>query len=138
MDRKNKDPWSFALNGDDSDKSSGNESPFSTRSSSSSSDTSSDSSVEKEPATEMESLCIPGGSYDIISKSNMQQFVQKIDGNASLDDQGCDMMARIADAFVNDVSMRMVKLAKYRKSHVGVLDLKFVLKREYNMEFPIE
>lgn len=68
----------------------------------------------------------------------MLQFVQKIDANSSLDDQGCDMMARIADAFVNDVSMRMVKLAKYRKSDVSVLDLKFILKREFNMEFPIE
>jgi len=68
----------------------------------------------------------------------MLQFVQKIDANSSLDDQGCDMMARIADAFVNDISMRMVKLAKYRKSDVSVLDLKFILKREFNMEFPIE
>ncbi|EDX03735.1 GD22695 [Drosophila simulans] len=47
-------------------------------------------------------------------------------------------MARIADSFVNDVSMRMVKLAKYRKSDVSVVDLKFILKREFNMEFPIE
>ncbi|XP_017117196.1 transcription initiation factor TFIID subunit 12 isoform X2 [Drosophila gunungcola] len=132
MERKNKEPRSFGLNGngDDSDKSSGNESPFSTRSSSSSSDTSSDSSVEKEPSSEAESLCIPSGSYD--------QFVQKTDANASLDDQGCDLMAKIADAFVNDVSMRMVKLAKHRKSRVGLLDLEFVLKREYNMEFPNE
>ncbi|XP_017117197.1 transcription initiation factor TFIID subunit 12 isoform X3 [Drosophila gunungcola] len=131
MERKNKEPRSFGLNGngDDSDKSSGNESPFSTRSSSSSSDTSSDSSVEKEPSSEAESLCIPSGSYD---------FVQKTDANASLDDQGCDLMAKIADAFVNDVSMRMVKLAKHRKSRVGLLDLEFVLKREYNMEFPNE
>jgi len=68
----------------------------------------------------------------------MLQFVQKIDANSSLDDQGCDMMARIADAFVNDISMRIVKLAKYRKSDVSVLDLKFILKREFNMEFPIE
>ncbi|KAI8042262.1 transcription initiation factor TFIID subunit 12 isoform X1 [Drosophila gunungcola] len=140
MERKNKEPRSFGLNGngDDSDKSSGNESPFSTRSSSSSSDTSSDSSVEKEPSSEAESLCIPSGSYDIITKAHLQQFVQKTDANASLDDQGCDLMAKIADAFVNDVSMRMVKLAKHRKSRVGLLDLEFVLKREYNMEFPNE
>ncbi|XP_016997653.2 transcription initiation factor TFIID subunit 12 [Drosophila takahashii] len=136
MERKNKDFWSFGRNGDDSDKSSDSETHFSTRSSSSSSDSSSDSCVEVKPSSEMESLCVPGGSYDIITKSNLQQFVQKIDGNSSLDDQGCDMMAKIADAFANDVSMRMVKLAKYRKSRVGLLDLKFVLKREYNMEFP--
>nr|AAV33345.1 TAF-like protein [Drosophila melanogaster] len=135
----NMEPWSFALNFDDSDKSSDNESHSSTRSSSRSSDTSIDtSSVEKEPASVIESQSVPGGSYDIISKTNMLQFVQKIDANSSLDDQGCDMMARIADAFVNDVSMRMVKLAKYRKSDVSVLDLKFILKREFNMEFPIE
>ncbi|EDW54263.1 transcription initiation factor TFIID subunit 12 [Drosophila sechellia] len=138
MDRNNMDPWSFALNFDDSDKSSDNESHSSTRSSSRSSDTSSESSVEKEPATAIESQSVPGGSYDIITKSNMLQFVQKIDANSSLDDQGCDLMARIADSFVNDVSMRMVKLAKYRKSDVSVMDLKFILKREFNMEFPIE
>ncbi|KMY88112.1 transcription initiation factor TFIID subunit 12 [Drosophila simulans] len=138
MDRNNMDPWSFALNFDDSDKSSDNESHSSTRSSSRSSDTSSESSVEKEPATVIESQSVPGGSYDIITKSNMLQFVQKIDANSSLDDQGCDLMARIADSFVNDVSMRMVKLAKYRKSDVSVVDLKFILKREFNMEFPIE
>uniref|UniRef100_A0A6P4EGG6 Transcription initiation factor TFIID subunit 12 n=1 Tax=Drosophila rhopaloa TaxID=1041015 RepID=A0A6P4EGG6_DRORH len=138
MERKNKDLWSYGLNGDDSDKSSGNESPFSTRSSSSSSETSSESSVEKEPSSEMENICIPGGTYDIITKGNLQQFVQKIDVNSSLDDQGCDMMAKIADAFVNDVSMRIVKLAKHRKSRVSLLDLEFVLKREYNMEFPNE
>eukprot|EP00099_Drosophila_melanogaster_P017887 NP_608852.1 TBP-associated factor 30kD subunit alpha-2 [Drosophila melanogaster] len=135
----NMEPWSFALNFDDSDKSSDNESHSSTRSSSRSSDTSIDtSSVEKEPASVIESQSVPGGSYDIISKTNMLQFVQKIDANSSLDDQGCDMMARIADAFVNDISMRIVKLAKYRKSDVSVLDLKFILKREFNMEFPIE
>ncbi|EDX03736.1 GD22694 [Drosophila simulans] len=87
MDRNNMDPWSFALNFDDSDKSSDNESHSSTRSSSRSSDTSSESSVEKEPATVIESQSVPGGSYDIITKSNMLQFVQKIDANSSLDDQ---------------------------------------------------
>ncbi|XP_016955021.1 uncharacterized protein LOC108027910 [Drosophila biarmipes] len=139
MDRKNKDLWSFGRSDSDSDKSSGNETPFLTRSSSSSSDnSSSDSSDEKAQSSETENLPLPGGSYDIITKSNMQQFVQKIDGNSSLDDQGCDLMATIADSFADDVSMRIVKLAQYRKSRVGLLDLKFVLKREYNMEFPNE
>jgi len=48
------------------------------------------------------------------------------------------MLAKIADSFADDVSMRMVKLAQFRKSRVGLLDLKFILKREYNMEFPNE
>ncbi|XP_037708369.1 suppressor protein SRP40 [Drosophila subpulchrella] len=138
MERKNKDFWSFGRNDDDSDKSSGNETPFSTRSSSSSSESSSDSSDEKAQSSEMETLSIQEGSYDIISKSHLQQFVQKIDGNSSLDDQGSDMMAKIADSFADDVSMRMVKLAQFRKSRVSLLDLKFILKREYNMEFPNE
>lgn len=60
------EPWSFALNFDDSDKSSDNESHSSTRSSSRSSDTSIDtSSVEKEPASVIESQSVPGGSYDV-------------------------------------------------------------------------
>ncbi|XP_017063298.2 transcription initiation factor TFIID subunit 12 [Drosophila eugracilis] len=123
MDRKNKGPWS-SRNNDDSDSSSGNDMIFGARSSSTSTDTSSESSVEKEQPTEMEYLCIPGGSYDIISNSSIQQLVQKIDGSSSLDDQGCDMIAKIADAFVNDVAVRMVKLAKHRKDKVGLLDLK--------------
>ncbi|XP_017043970.1 uncharacterized protein LOC108089980 [Drosophila ficusphila] len=138
MERKKKDPWSCALNGDDSDKSSSNESPSTTRSSSSSSDSSSESSDEKKPASEMESLSIPGGSYDIVTKGNLHHFVEKIDANATLDDQASDMVAKIADAFANDVAMRIVKLGKHRKSRVGLLDLEFVLKREYNMEFPNE
>lgn len=71
----------------------------------------------------------------IITKSNLHAFVQKIDLSASMDDQAYDMMGKIADAFVNDVALRIVKLAKYRKERLGLLDLKFIFKREYNMEF---
>jgi len=158
MERKNKDLWSFGRDDDDSDKSSEDETPFSTRSSSSSSESSSDSSDEMAQSSEMENIPIQEGSYDvsndfphqevlieplfsptqIISKSHLLQFVQKIDGSCSLDDQGSDMLAKIADSFADDVSMRMVKLAQFRKSRVGLLDLKFILKREYNMEFPNE
>lgn len=72
----------------------------------------------------------------IIRKSNLNRFVQKIDKSASLDDQAADLVAKCANAFIKDVSMRLVKLAKYRNDTPGLLDLKFTLKREYNMEFP--
>lgn len=74
----------------------------------------------------------------IISEANLKQFVHKVDRNAVLDDQAIDMMAKIADVFVNDVARRVVKLAQYRKERMSLLDLKFTLKREYNMEFPNE
>ncbi|KAH8412717.1 hypothetical protein KR009_004878 [Drosophila setifemur] len=136
MNKKKKDPWSLAFNGDDSDKSSCNGSPYSNRSTSSSSESSSESSVENELSSDKENLSHLGSSSDIISKNSLQIFVQKIDPNASLDDQAYDMLAKIADAFVNDVSMRIVKLAKYRKDRLSLLDLEFTIKREYNLEFP--
>lgn len=62
--------------------------------------------------------------------------MQRIDKTATLDDQAADLVAKCANAFIKDVSMRLVKLAKYRNSEPSLLDLKFTLKREYNMEFP--
>jgi len=65
MERKNKDIWSFGRDDDDSDKSSEDETPFSTRSSSSSSESSSDSSDEMAQSSEMENIPIQEGSYDV-------------------------------------------------------------------------
>jgi len=65
MERKNKDLWSFGRDDDDSDKSSEDETPFSTRSSSSSSESSSDSSDEMAQSSEMENIPIQEGSYDV-------------------------------------------------------------------------
>lgn len=62
--------------------------------------------------------------------------MQRIDKAATLDDQAADLVSKCANAFIKDVSMRLVKLAKYRNSEPSLLDLKFTLKREYNMEFP--
>lgn len=62
--------------------------------------------------------------------------MQRIDKTATLDDQAADLVAKCGNAFIKDVSMRLVKLAKYRNSEPSLLDLKFTLKREYNMEFP--
>jgi len=53
-----------------------------------------------------------------------------------LDDQAADLVTKCANAFIKDVCMRLTKLAKYRNDVPGLLDLKFILKREYNMEFP--
>ncbi|XP_001965197.3 transcription initiation factor TFIID subunit 12 isoform X1 [Drosophila ananassae] len=130
----NQDPWSSSL-ADDSDKSSCKSSPFSNRSSDSSNESSTESSFDKELSSDKEDSLSGLGSYEIITKSNLHAFVQKIDLSASMDDQAYDMMGKIADAFVNDVALRIVKLAKYRKERLGLLDLKFIFKREYNMEF---
>ncbi|KAH8333074.1 hypothetical protein KR074_004128, partial [Drosophila pseudoananassae] len=130
----NQNPW-YLARGDDSDTSSCKSSRFS-----SSSTDSSESSYESSIDTPLfndnkDSLSKLASSYEIITRTNLNTFVQKIDSKASMDDQTYDIMANIADAFVNDVALRIVKLAKYRKERVGLLDLNFILKREYNMEF---
>ncbi|XP_017025402.1 uncharacterized protein Taf12L [Drosophila kikkawai] len=124
------------LSSDDSDSSFGNGSPLTNRSSSSSSDTSSVSSVKSNSSSSEEERNLLDSNYDIITELNLKQFVFRVDRYAVLDDQAVDMVAKIADVFVNDVARRVVKLAQYRKERMSLLDLKFTLKREYNMEFP--
>ncbi|XP_064535382.1 uncharacterized protein Taf12L [Drosophila montana] len=122
-------PWIDELPRDTSDVSSGNESQSSSCSLSS-------SSKSNQAESDKEYICSSTNKYHIIRKSNLNRFVQKIDKTASLDDQAADLVAKCANAFVKDVSMRLVKLAKYRNAEPSLLDLKFTLKREYNMEFP--
>ncbi|KAH8389546.1 hypothetical protein KR200_010953, partial [Drosophila serrata] len=126
------------LSSDDSDSSFGNGSPLTTRSTSASSDTSSVSSVKSKSSSSEEESRFPNSNYDIITEANLKQFVQRVDKLAVLDDQAVDMLAKMADVFVNDVARNVVKLAHYRKDRMSMLDLKFTLKREYNMEFPHE
>ncbi|KAH8262628.1 hypothetical protein KR026_003802, partial [Drosophila bipectinata] len=133
----NQDAWSLAL-GDDSDKSSSKSSRASSRSTDSSNESSCESSIDTPLFNDKrDSSSGLGSSYEIISRTNLNAFVQKIDLCVSLDDQAYDILAKVADAFVNDVALRIVKLAKYRRERVGFFDLKFILKREYNMEFAI-
>ncbi|XP_017858299.1 PREDICTED: uncharacterized protein LOC108610615 [Drosophila arizonae] len=122
-------PWIDELPGDNSDISSAEESQSSTCSLSS-------SSKSNHVESDKEYTCSSTNKYHIIRKSNLSRFVQKIDKSATLDDQAADLVSKCAYAFVRDVSMRLVKLAKYRNAEPSLLDLKFTLKREYNMEFP--
>ncbi|KAH8257712.1 hypothetical protein KR038_007890, partial [Drosophila bunnanda] len=126
------------LSSDDSDSSFGNGSPLTTRSSNTSSDTSSVGSVKSKSSSSEEESRFPDSNYDIVTELNLRQFVLRVDRLAVLDDQAVDMLAKIADVFVNDVARRVVTLAQYRKDRMSMLDLKFTLKREYNMEFPHE
>ncbi|XP_034474231.1 uncharacterized protein LOC117781570 [Drosophila innubila] len=123
------DSWIDELPRDNSDVSSENESQSSNCSLSS-------SSKSNQAESDKEYMCSSDNKYHIIRKTNLNRFVQKIDKAASLDDQAADLVAKCANAFIKDVSMRLVKLAKYRNDTPGLLDLKFTLKREYNMEFP--
>ncbi|ALC38128.1 Taf12L [Drosophila busckii] len=122
-------PWIDELPKNNSDVSSGNESASSACSLSS-------SGRSNQNESDQEFIYASGNSYNLISRPNLNRFVHRIDKTATVDEQAADLAVKCAEAFVKDVVMRSVKLAKYRNSVPDVLDLKFTLKREYNMEFP--
>ncbi|XP_030371643.1 transcription initiation factor TFIID subunit 12 [Scaptodrosophila lebanonensis] len=127
-------PPPFRVFGDDELSSSSEERNYSSSLTSSLSDSSSSShDTDDEDEERFYSF---GNEYDIITRPNLDRFVQECDENAVLDDQAADLIMKLADAFVEDVSMRVVKLAKYRNDELSALDVKFILKREYNIEFP--
>ncbi|EDV99238.1 uncharacterized protein LOC6566649 [Drosophila grimshawi] len=122
-------PWFDELPDNYTDLSSGNESESSAFSLSS-------SGKSNQAASDKEHLCSSSTKCHIIGVANLNRFIKKIDKAASMDDQAADLVAKCVNTFVKDVSMRLVTLAKYRNAEPSTLDLKFTLKREYNMEFP--
>ncbi|KAH8402998.1 hypothetical protein KR222_002776 [Zaprionus bogoriensis] len=122
-------PWIDELPRDNSDVSSEHETQSSSCSLSS-------SAKSNHAESDKEYMNSTANQLHIICKTNLDRFVQRIDKTASMDEQASDLVAKCANAFIRDVSMRLVKLAKYRNNEPGLLDLQFTLKREYNMEFP--
>ncbi|XP_062127361.1 uncharacterized protein LOC133839784 [Drosophila sulfurigaster albostrigata] len=72
----------------------------------------------------------------LVHQKFLNDFVEKVDSIASMDEQAVDLTVKCMNAITNDICRRVVQIAKYRKVEPDILDLKFVLKREYNMEFP--
>ncbi|EDW75552.2 uncharacterized protein Dwil_GK19084 [Drosophila willistoni] len=77
-----------------------------------------------------------GNKDAIINKVQLMEFLKRIDPKACLDDDSTRVVTKIADIFLNDVCDRVVQLGKLRKAEPNIKDLEFILKREYNMQFP--